>query len=197
MKKHILFIIGIILSVNILFAPIKKGTYYEALNETAYYQFKEFKAQKIKEIRAKQFELFLVKLGKLESNNNWKIYNPYGYMGEWQLGEDALRTIGYHDITFSNFKDDPNSFPRKLQKEAVIKLIEYNESYINKHYIHFVGQTINNVYITKAGLLAAAHLGGNGSLGRFLKSNGKVNCKDAYNTSIGDYLQKFSDIYIT
>ena len=51
---------------------------------------------------------------------------------------------------------------------------------------------INNVPITKAGLIAAAHLGGARSVKLYLKSNGKINREDAYGTSIEDYLLEFS-----
>lgn len=193
MKKHIVFIISLVFISNVLYSPDR--TNYGDPN-FAYKQYVEFEEAKLQELRQAQIDLFLLKLGKLESNNNWKIYNPYGYMGEWQLGEMALRTIGYEEITFNGFKENPESFPRHLQKEAVIKLMEYNGAYIDKHYAHYIGKYVNGVLISKAGLLAAAHLGGNGSLGKFLKSNGTVNKRDAYNTSIKDYLQQFSEIQL-
>jgi len=196
MKKSMIILFCILTSINLLFAPTIQDTKYERPNEVQQ-RFLEFYKQKQDELRKEQIDLFLQKLGKLESNNNWEIYNPYGYMGEWQLGEMALKTIGYTNISFKKFKSNPNIFPPELQKEAVIKLIEYNEKYINTYFSHYIGKTINGVKITKAGLLAAAHLGGNGSVKKFLSSNGKINKKDAYNTSIKDYLQKFSEINIT
>jgi hypothetical protein len=40
-------------------------------------------------------------------------------------------------------------------------------------------------------MIAASHLGGAGSLIKFLKSEGKINRQDVLGTSIGDYLSKF------
>jgi hypothetical protein len=41
-------------------------------------------------------------------------------------------------------------------------------------------------------MIAASHLGGAGSLEKFLNSNGRINKKDVLGTSIFDYLKKFS-----
>ena len=59
-------------------------------------------------------------------------------------------------------------------------------------YEHFIGDTIKGVIITKSGMIAASHLGGAGSLQKFLNSNGMVNKRDILGTSIYDYLKKFS-----
>jgi hypothetical protein len=45
--------------------------------------------------------------------------------------------------------------------------------------------------ITKSGMIAASHLGGAGSLQKFLDSNGRINRKDVLGTSISDYLKRF------
>jgi hypothetical protein len=57
-------------------------------------------------------------------------------------------------------------------------------------YEHFIGESINGVVITKSGMIAASHLGGAGSLQKFLDSNGRINRKDVLGTSISDYLKK-------
>jgi hypothetical protein len=59
-------------------------------------------------------------------------------------------------------------------------------------YEHFIGDTIKGVIITKSGMIAASHLGGAGSLQKFLNSNGIINKRDILGTSIYDYLKKFS-----
>jgi hypothetical protein len=41
-------------------------------------------------------------------------------------------------------------------------------------------------------MIAASHLGGAGSLQKYLNSNGKINKKDLFGTSIYDYLKTFS-----
>jgi hypothetical protein len=58
-------------------------------------------------------------------------------------------------------------------------------------YEHFIGDSINGVVITKSGMIAASHLGGAGSLQKFLDSNGRINRKDVLGTSISGYLKRF------
>ena len=47
------------------------------------------------------------------------------------------------------------------------------------------------MHVTESGILAAAHLGGAGSVRKFLESNGKKKCKDGYGTTVKSYLRKF------
>jgi hypothetical protein len=78
-----------------------------------------------------------------------------------------------------------------LQLEVLKTLIKVN-LLILEDYEHYIGDSINGVVITKSGMIAASHLGGAGSLEKFLNSNGRINKKDVLGTSIFDYLKKFS-----
>ena len=137
-----------------------------------------------------EFSRFIHDLGSRESENNWLSVNRIGCFGEWQFAESTLRYLGYRKITLKKFKANPNIFPRELQKEALEALIKVNLSYLAK-YEHFIGDSIRGIVITKSGMIAACHLGGAGSLKRFLKSNGKINKKDVLGTSIYGYLKRF------
>ena len=53
------------------------------------------------------------------------------------------------------------------------------------------GKVIDGVKITESGILAAAHLGGSGSVKRFLNSIGEKKCRDDYGTSIKTYMRDF------
>ena len=55
----------------------------------------------------------------------------------------------------------------------------------------FEGKVIDGVKITESGILAAAHLGGSGSVKRFLNSNGEKKCKDEYGASVKSYMKDF------
>jgi len=77
-----------------------------------------------------------------------------------------------------------------LQLQVLKTLIKVN-LLILADYEHFIGDSINGVVITKSGMIAASHLGGAGSLEKFLDSNGKINGTDIFGTSIYDYLKKF------
>ena len=139
-----------------------------------------------------EFTRFINDLGHRESGNNWLSVNRIGCFGEWQFAESTLRYIGYRKITLKKFKANPAIFPREVQLEALKTLIMVNLSYLT-YYEHFLGDTIKGVVISKSGMIAASHLGGAGSLKKFLNSNGRINKKDIFGTSIYDYLKKFGD----
>jgi hypothetical protein len=129
-------------------------------------------------------------LGYKESGNNWLSINLIGCFGEWQFVESTLKYLGFNTITLRKFKANPEIFPRELQMKALKTLIRVNLLHLID-YEHFIGDSINGIAITKSGMIAASHLGGAGSLQKFLNSNGKVNCKDVLGTSISDYLKTF------
>ena len=190
MKKMLLALLLLFLPFN-MFAPVVPG--FDSRNMIEEYLIKQEQIRKQLE-----FDKFLNHLGYKESRNNWKAYNKYGYIGEFQFGKSALKATGYQHITFWNFKRNPQIFPPIDQRLAVEKLIELNikrlgltDSIIIKDSTY-----INNILITKAGLVAAAHLGGARGVQLFLNSQGKINKRDAYGTSIADYLQEFSNFEI-
>ena len=78
-----------------------------------------------------------------------------------------------------------------MQLKALKTLIKVNLLLLND-YEHYVGDTINGIRITKSGMIAASHLGGAGSLQKYLSSNGVINRADLFGTSISDYLKRFS-----
>ena len=55
----------------------------------------------------------------------------------------------------------------------------------------YEGKVVSGIHITESGILAAAHLGGAGSVKKFFSSNGKRMLKDAYGTSIRSYMKAF------
>jgi len=141
-----------------------------------------------------EFSRFIMDLGYRESNNNWLSVNLIGCFGEWQFAESTLRFLGLNDITLKKFRSDPNIFPREKQLEALQELIKINISYLRR-YEHFIGDTINGVVVTKAGMIAASHLGGAATLMKFLDSNGEINKEDVLGTSIQDYMERFTGYY--
>jgi hypothetical protein len=134
---------------------------------------------------------FILDLGRSESNNNWMAVNLIGCFGEWQFAESTLKVMGYRKITLKKFKSDPGIFPREMQLKALKGLIKLNQHYLRNHK-HRIGDTINDVVITKSGMIAAAHLGGAGTVMAFLDSDGKINRKDVLGTSINDYMKRFN-----
>ena len=76
------------------------------------------------------------------------------------------------------------------------KLLQTNKKYLQKYIDEFDGQVVNGILVTESGLLAAAHLGGAGSVKKWFKT-GKVR-KDGNGVKITTYMQQFSgyDLYL-
>jgi hypothetical protein len=140
-----------------------------------------------------QFERFTKHLGLIESSNNWKVINSLGCMGLFQFTAGTLESLGYHGITPERFKADPGIFPIGMQKQALKDLIKHNEHSLRK-FTQFIGQTINGVVITKAGLIGASHLAGAGGVIKYLTSN--HNATDCNGASVQKYLKEFQTFTI-
>ena len=136
-----------------------------------------------------QFRLFIEHLGLIESSNQWQAINPIGMMGKYQFSTATLELLGYHGITPERFRSDPTVFPEQMQERALRDLIAHNLHYLSK-FTQYIGQVVNGVRITRAGLIAASHLGGVGGVQRFLTSN--HNATDMNGSSVQKYLKEFS-----
>lgn len=132
----------------------------------------------------KFFVAFKEALGFKESNGKYNKVNTLGYMGKYQFGASTLKIVGIHDS--SNFLNNP-----KLQEKAFIALIKRNKSELKSEIKKYSGRIVSGVKVTESGILAAAHLGGPGSVKKFLKSNGRNQSSDAYGTSVKSYMKKF------
>jgi hypothetical protein len=119
-----------------------------------------------------------------ESQGKYKKINTLGYMGKYQFGLETLKTIGIQDSL--SFLNSP-----KLQEKAFVALLSKNKWELKDEIEKFSGKVISGVKITESGILAAAHLGGAGSVKRFLNSNGAKKCKDNYGTSVKTYMREF------
>lgn len=123
-------------------------------------------------------------IGYKESQNKYKKINSLGYMGKYQFGKETLKSVGIHDST--EFLNNP-----KLQEKAFIALLAKNKWELKEVIEKYQGSVINGIKITESGILAAAHLGGVGTVKKFFRSNGERFFKDSYGTSIRSYLKAF------
>ncbi len=119
-----------------------------------------------------------------ESRGISTLVNPYGYMGKYQFGRSTLRTVGIYD--YQEFLNNVS-----LQDKAFKALLARNKWELKAEIEKYSGKIINGVEITESGLLAAAHLGGAGSVKKYLKSNGKRGFKDGFGTSLKSYIKRF------
>lgn len=120
-----------------------------------------------------------------ESQGKYKKINTLGYIGKYQFGIETLKEIGIHDSL--HFLNSP-----KLQEKAFVALLSKNKWQLRDEIEKYRGQIIDGVKITESGLLAAAHLGGVGSVKKFLKSKGKYKSKDQYGTTVKSYMKEFA-----
>lgn len=131
----------------------------------------------------KNMNLFLQDLGHQESGNNYEIVNRFGYMGRYQFGKSTLRTLKIR-VTKEAFLNSPD-----LQEYAMQQNLLYNKKRLQKYIDRFEGQEINGILITESGILAAAHLGGAGSVKKYFRS-GKI-MEDGNGIKITSYLERF------
>lgn len=147
-------------------------------------ELKRLEEERIKKYHEDELNRFLNDIGFRESGNRYDITNKWGYMGKYQFGRSTLKGLGFK-VTKQEFLNNP-----QLQEEAMMALLLHNKEKLQKYIDVFDGQTVNGMLITESGILAAAHLGGQGSVKRYFK-NGKV-FKDGNGTKITSYMNKFS-----
>lgn len=119
-----------------------------------------------------------------ESLGLYRLVNPFGYMGKYQFGKSTLRTLGVYNT--SEFLKNP-----AIQEKAFKALLAKNKWELRKEINRYEGRVINGVKITESGLLAAAHLGGAGSVKSYLRSNGQNGFTDGFGTSLRSYIKRF------
>ncbi len=133
----------------------------------------------------KSFVGFKEALGFKESQGNYRIVNPYGYLGKYQFAKATLHQIGIKNA--DNFLNDS-----KQQELAFSAYTSRNKWILRNDIKRCVGKTIGGVNVTESGILAAAHLAGAGNVQKFLRSNGVNGFQDANGASIRYYLKQFS-----
>lgn len=120
-----------------------------------------------------------------ESQGNYFVVNQFGYLGKYQFNKNTLKLIGvYNTQTFLNTPE--------LQERAFRAYVSRNKWVLRKYIAHYVGKKINGSVVTESGILAAAHLAGPGNVKKYLRSYGQYAFKDAYGTTIKNYMKKFS-----
>ena len=121
-----------------------------------------------------------------ESNGEYNVVNSYGYMGKYQFGKGTLKYLGIKNT--KNFLNDP-----ALQEKAFEAYVKKNKWILQNDIRKYVGKKVGGIKITESGILAAAHLGGAGSVQDYLRSNGTVDFVDGYGTNIKTYLKNFAN----
>ena len=189
MKKYIIFffiIFLVIVSFGMTGSKKKPVQTVPDKNELAQIAYANQKVinDSIKKYHRGELLMFLTDIGYRESSNRYDVVNKWGYMGKYQFGRSTLKGLGY-DVSKKEFLSNHD-----LQEEAMMALLNHNKEKLQKYIDIFDGKNVNGIYITESGILAAAHLGGQGSVKRFFK-NGRV-FRDGNGTKITSYMEKFS-----
>lgn len=124
------------------------------------------------------YQEFLTALGFQESTNNYSKTNSLGYIEKYQFSETALIGIGYYKADGTSKNDWIGSWTtassvsskaeflnnlNNCQENAILLYMQKQWTYLNS-VKQYEGQTLNGVKITLSGMLAGAHLAGQGAL---------------------------------
>lgn len=190
MLKKSVFYISILLTVAFIssgFKPLNSQIKGDE-NDESFYVFPSLNSIDYASLKipftGKYFIGFREALAHKESQGKYRKINTLGYLGKYQFGIKTLKSIGITDSV--HFMNSP-----KLQEKAFVVLLSKNKYELQDYIENFEGKIVDGVRITESGILAAAHLGGSGSVKRFLNSNGAKKCKDDYGTSVKTYMRDF------
>jgi hypothetical protein len=119
-----------------------------------------------------------------ESQGKYGKINTFGCLGKYQFTPETLKSIGVRDSLA--FLHNP-----KLQEKAFVALLSKNKWELRDEIQKYCGKIVGGIRITESGILAAAHLGGVGSVKKFFTSKGKRYLRDGYGTSLKSYMINF------
>ncbi|NNK09856.1 MAG: hypothetical protein HKP08_00795 [Flavobacteriaceae bacterium] len=136
-------------------------------------------------ILGRKYTAYKEALAFKESRGNYKSINTLGYIGKYQFGSGTLALLGVKDtLQFLH--------SAVLQELVFAANLARNKWVLRREIKEFSGEIIKGIIITESGLLAAAHLAGPGNVKKYLYTHGKTVTKDAYGTTIENYLNAFS-----
>lgn len=137
-------------------------------------------------------------LAMRESSNQPNKKNKLGYKGLYQMGDAALIDAGYISRDTKQWtgkhgiKSEEDFLHNRIVQDIAIR--EYHQivwGYLKSHH-KYEGQVIKEIKLTKAGMISAAHLVGQGKLKKFIDTQGEVDRDDDNGVKCSQYLQDFS-----
>ena len=137
------------------------------------------------ELIVKDHSKFLEDLGKRESSGNYRAVNQFGYLGKYQFGRKTLNALGYDNVSNREFLEN-----HSIQEEVMYALLLHNKKILRRTINKYSGTTVNGIYISESGILAAAHLAGPGNVKRFFRKGYEF--LDGNGTKMTSYMKKFS-----
>jgi hypothetical protein len=116
---------------------------------------------------------------------NYRKVNNLGYLGKYQFGRTTLKELKI-TCTPQEFLDQP-----ELQEFAMDEHLRLNKKLLAEYIGKYQFTYYRGIFITESGILAAAHLGGAGSVKKFFK--GGTIFKDGNGVPITTYMNSFKE----
>lgn len=176
----------IVMFLSFLLVSGKEYTGFNKVQELNISVNTEFQKNLALEEERSKVTNFLDKMASLESSDNYRAVTG-SYYGKYQFGRMALDDIGLKNITLDEFLED-----HMLQEQAMIQYLFKNKFYLQRYIDKYVGTTYHGIFITEAGILASAHLGGSSSV-KIWFDTGRV-FRDGNGTPITKYMKEFEDM---
>lgn len=171
--------IAILLLGIITAAPIKSSVPNEVVHEK-------------QAVDTTELSKFLHHMGQRESNNKHWVTNRFGMLGRYQFSPRTIKYLGF-DVDSAAFLANP-----QLQDSIMVRYMRANNVTLASVITRYEGRKYKGVYITRAGILAAAHLTGAGNVQRFFSDPYDMYGRsDANGTTLRDYLEEFNKYNLT
>ena len=134
---------------------------------------------------------FMRRVGKAEGSGSYEAVSNRGYLGLYQFHPNTLKSMGF-DVSKEEFLSNPS-----LQDSAMIAYMRVNAKGLQKVIKEFNKTYYNGVYVTKAGILAGAHLVGMGGvLSYFYPEKYNYKTVDGNGVHVSNYMEKFAGYYL-
>lgn len=154
----------------------------------------------------KNYENFRYDLGKRESGNNYKSKNTLGFLGRYQFGLARLCDFGLTERIKAGYSNECFVWAKGYSEETFLTNEALQDDIFDKHvkdiinkvqkeFLSIIGTTQRGILISLSGLVAGCHIAGLGGVKDFIYYG--VVVKDAYGTSVKDYLKNFSGYDLT
>lgn len=146
----------------------------------------------LEEQAAQGYQNLMDEIGMSESSGRVDVVNQIGAIGKYQFMPRTLEDLGLL-IRPDEFAEDPSLFPEVVQDSIMLEHLKRNEQYLQEIISQYEGDTLEcGTIVTRAGILAAAHLAGCYGVERYFKEG--HNPQDINGTSILTYLNKFQKV---
>ncbi len=156
-----------------------------------------------------QFAAYAAAIRQRESSDDYSKVNKSKHLGAYQFSSEG-RNTGLQAAGFQDANGNWTALAKRLGVDSVASFLStptaqdiafqnYTERnfYYLRNFQSYIGKTIGGIHITESGMLAGAHLVGQGYVKRFLISNGKIIKHDQNGTPITEYMIKFSHFNFT